>query len=43
MVKVATSQTIYKTHFDGKKKEWQWLETGTSVSTEDVLQQFNNS
>ena len=27
----------------GKKKERQWLETGISVSTEEVLQEFNNS
>ena len=43
MIKVNTSQNIYETDFDGKIKEWQWLETGISVSTEDVLQQFNNS
>lgn len=42
MIKVTTSQTIYETHFNGKK-EWQWLETGISVSTEEVLQEFNNS
>jgi len=43
MIKVATSQNIYETHFDEKKKEWQCLETGISVSTEEVLQEFNNS
>lgn len=30
-------------HILMEKKEWQWLETGISVSTEEVLQEFNNS